>query len=227
MVITKSAAEFQAIFDNDQLEVLDFVHLNGNRLDRVVYRKKEPFQQPPSTNAIHIAVFVTSHARRRLYARMTEAIEKGLDLIYCDSMCCGGGRVNKWKTFAFFSADSLIFKRKCWQPSIVEGNLDGGGGGEKRNIDILGEFLGDMKNEMSQDRQITSFVAGGPKNYAYLHRDEEGKDEKLVLRVRGFELNYRARAKLTFRRILKMVLNKYGPGERRLGVGVRRGKQLN
>lgn len=52
---------------------------------RVVYRRKEEFLEAPSTNAVHIAVFVTSHARRRLFARITEAVERGLDLLYCDS----------------------------------------------------------------------------------------------------------------------------------------------
>jgi hypothetical protein len=81
----------------------------------------------------------------------------------------------------------------------------------KFHFQKLGEFLGDMTNE-NPGRSIRSFVAAGPKNYAYVHTDMEGGDRRLVSRIRGFELTYHARARLNFRRILAMVYRKYGWG---------------
>lgn len=38
----------------------------------------------------------------------------------------------------------------------------------------LGDYLGDMTNE-TPGKKIVSFVTGGPKNYAYIAQDEDGK----------------------------------------------------
>lgn len=99
--LTKSPEEFHAIFSSNEFEVIDAVHIN-KKLDRVVYRRKAQFTIPPQTNSVHIAVFVTAHARRRLFLRIIEAVEKNLELLYCDT-------------------DSLIFKRNVNQPPIIEG----------------------------------------------------------------------------------------------------------
>ena len=61
-----------------------------------------------------------------------------------------------------------------------------------------GEQLGEMKREY-EDRRIIQFIAGGPKNYAYRHvSKEDGSDEKLERKIRGFELNYQTSEKLSF-----------------------------
>lgn len=67
-----------------------------------------------------------------------------------------------------------------------------------------------MTNELP-GRRIIIFVAAGPKNYCYLHTKPDGTDPKLVLKIRGFQLHYRARIALTLRRVLRMVMNRYGP----------------
>ena len=45
----------------------------------------------------------------------------------------------------------------------------------------LGDYLGDLTNELKAGEHIVEFVSGGPKNYAY--RTNNGKE---VCKVRGF-----------------------------------------
>ena len=54
----------------------------------------------------------------------------------------------------------------------------------------LGNYLGDLTDELNGD-YITSFVSGGPKNYAY--RTKKGKTET---KIRGITLDYAATGKL-------------------------------
>ena len=54
----------------------------------------------------------------------------------------------------------------------------------------LGNYLGDLTDEMDGD-YITSFVSGGPKNYAY--RTKKGKTDT---KIRGITLDYAATGKL-------------------------------
>ena len=54
----------------------------------------------------------------------------------------------------------------------------------------LGNYLGDLTDELNGD-YITSFVSGGPKNYAY--RTKNGKTDT---KVRGITLDYAATGKL-------------------------------
>ena len=49
----------------------------------------------------------------------------------------------------------------------------------------LGDYLGELTNELDDDDHITTFVSGGPKNYAY-----QTKNGKSVCKVRGFTLNH-------------------------------------
>jgi len=49
----------------------------------------------------------------------------------------------------------------------------------------LGDFLGELTNELEGDDYIVEFVSGGPKNYAY-HTNKN----KETCKVRGFSLNY-------------------------------------
>ena len=65
----------------------------------------------------------------------------------------------------------------------------------------LGEFLGDMKDELDGD-SIQTFVSGGPKNYAYLT-----KGGSTCTKIRGITLNHRACKILNFDTLKKMVSN--------------------
>ena len=76
----------------------------------------------------------------------------------------------------YFDTDSVIFTSRAgeWVPP-------------------LGDYLGELTNELDDEDYITTFVSGGPKNYAY-----QTKNGKTICKVRGFTLNYRGSQKLNF-----------------------------
>lgn len=49
----------------------------------------------------------------------------------------------------------------------------------------IGDYLGELTNELKKDDWITEFVCNGPKKYAY--RTHKGKE---ACKVKGFSLNY-------------------------------------
>ena len=55
----------------------------------------------------------------------------------------------------------------------------------------LGDYLGDLTDELDAGDYITTFISGGPKNYAYI--TNEGKSET---KIRGITLNYAATKKI-------------------------------
>ena len=60
-------------------------------------------------------------------------------------------------------------------------------------MSALGDYLGELTNELDDDDYITTFASGGPKNYAY-----QTRNDKTTLKVRRFTLNYRGLQKLNF-----------------------------
>ena len=83
----------------------------------------------------------------------------------------------------YYDTDSVVYKRRPDQPSIT-----------------TGDFPGDMTNELDGD-VITEFVSGGAKNYGYTTRQG-----KVVCRVRGFTLNGRGAAVLSFQTMKDNIL---------------------
>lgn len=69
----------------------------------------------------------------------------------------------------------------------------------------LGDYLGELTNELDDDDHITTFVSGGPKNYSY-----QTKDGKTACKVRRFNLNYRGSQKLNFSVMCGQVCNPNG-----------------
>ena len=68
----------------------------------------------------------------------------------------------------------------------------------------LGDYLGDLTDELDGD-YITSFMSGGPKNYAYVTNNN-----KRVTKVRGITLDYATTKKLNFevmRSLLHLQVN--------------------
>ena len=51
----------------------------------------------------------------------------------------------------------------------------------------LGDYLGDLTDELVPGDHITTFISGGPKNYAY-----ETNNGEAILKIRGITLNYDA-----------------------------------
>ena len=73
----------------------------------------------------------------------------------------------------YYDTDSVIYVHKPGKPDPP-----------------LGNYLGDLTDELNGD-YITSFVSGGPKNYAY--RTKKGKTDT---KIRGITLDYAATGKL-------------------------------
>ena len=73
----------------------------------------------------------------------------------------------------YYDTDSVIYVHKPNEPDPP-----------------LGNYLGDLTDELDGD-YITSFVSGGPKNYAY--RTKNGKTDT---KIRGITLDYTASGKL-------------------------------
>ena len=66
----------------------------------------------------------------------------------------------------------------------------------------LGNYLGDLTNELDDDDYITSFISGGPKNYTY--QTKKGKSDT---KIRGITMDYSASQKLThdvFRELVRL-----------------------
>ena len=68
----------------------------------------------------------------------------------------------------------------------------------------VGNYLGELTNEISSEQKhITEYVSGGPKNYAY--RTVDGTE---VCKVRGFTLNYTNSQLVNFGAVKDLVVNK-------------------
>ncbi|XP_054720979.1 uncharacterized protein LOC129230597 [Uloborus diversus] len=65
----------------------------------------------------------------------------------------------------------------------------------------LGNFLGEFTDELEGDT-ITTFISGGPKNYAY-----QTAGRKTCCKVRGFTLNFKNTEVLNFDSIRELVCN--------------------
>lgn len=76
----------------------------------------------------------------------------------------------------YFDTDSVIFSWKPGQPDIP-----------------LGDFLGEMTNELNDGDYIIDFTSAGPKNYGY-----KTKNGKVCYKVRGFALNVRGQQQLNY-----------------------------
>ena len=88
----------------------------------------------------------------------------------------------------YFDTDSVIFTSRPgeWVPP-------------------LGVYLGELTNKLHDEDYITTFLSGGPKNYAY-----QTKNRKTVCKVRGFTLNYRGSQKLNFSTMCEQVCRPNG-----------------
>ena len=69
----------------------------------------------------------------------------------------------------YFDTDSVIFVEDSATPTIP-----------------LGNFLGELTNELPNDTHITHFASAGPKNYGYQLSTGEN-----CCKVKGFQLNHR------------------------------------
>ena len=85
----------------------------------------------------------------------------------------------------YFDTDSVIYTTRPGQPCIP-----------------LGDYLGEMTNELDGDDFITEFTSAGPKNYGY--RTQQGK---VCCKVRGFTLNVRGSHQLNYDVMRQNLIN--------------------
>ena len=86
----------------------------------------------------------------------------------------------------YFDTDSIIYVDRpgCYNPKI-------------------GEFLGDLTNELPEDDYIDVFVSAGAKNYAYKLKNSQ----KTVCKVKGFTLNNIASEVINFESMKNLILS--------------------
>jgi hypothetical protein len=68
----------------------------------------------------------------------------------------------------------------------------------------LGDFLGDLTYEVPNN-QITRFITGGPKNYAYCLEKPNKKGQSSICKVRGITLNFKNSMDINFDTLKDMV----------------------
>lgn len=96
----------------------------------------------------------------------------------------------------YYDTDSVIFsvKEGEWEPP-------------------LGDYLGELTNELDDGDHIVTFVSAGPKNYAY--KTESGKT---CCKVRGFTLNFRTSEKINLESMVELVTRKTEKSESSIDV---------
>ena len=87
----------------------------------------------------------------------------------------------------YCDTDSVVFtsKQGDWEPP-------------------LGDFLGDLTDE-APNNQITKFVTGGPKNYAYCLAKPNKKGQLSICKVRGITLNFKNSIDINFKSLAQLV----------------------
>lgn len=68
----------------------------------------------------------------------------------------------------------------------------------------LGDYLGDLTDEAPQNA-ITTFVIGGPKNYAYTLKTPNKKGQFSICKVRGITLNFKNSIDINYQTVKEMV----------------------
>ena len=98
----------------------------------------------------------------------------------------------------YYDTDSIIFtyKEGDWMPP-------------------LGDYLGELTNELAEGEYIIKFVSGGPKNYAYKTCNPTTNVEKTYCKVRGFTLNHRNSQLINFDTLCDVVTS---PEERLINI---------
>ena len=72
------------------------------------------------------------------------------------------------------------------------------------SVDVqLGDYLGQLTNELENDEHIVEFVSGGPKNYSYLTNTGN-----TCCKVKGFSLNHSNSQRIHFESMKNIVLNR-------------------
>lgn len=85
--VTSTADEFNALTEDDTLDIIDIEHMNEH-VDRLVTRTKQEHAPAARTNCLPIAVYITAYARLRLLHYLEETDRVGAIRLYCDTDSC-------------------------------------------------------------------------------------------------------------------------------------------
>lgn len=85
----------------------------------------------------------------------------------------------------YYDTDSVVY---TWKPGETEA--------------ALGDYLGDMTNELDEDDYIIEFISAGAKNYGYVTAKL-----KSCVKVKGFSLNVRRMAQLNYEVMKQNILD--------------------
>lgn len=144
----------------------------------LLYLLHDPLKEISSVNILSTELLEV------VYKRMDEDADKGTKTnIFIAAFTTCQARLKLYESLEvlgdrvlYYDTDSII---DTWKPS---------------QADIpLGDYLGDMTNELEDDDYITEFVSGGAKNYGYVT-----KHGKITCKVRGFSLDYRGLLQLNY-----------------------------
>lgn len=91
------------------------------------------------------------------------------------------------KLVLYYDTDSVIYKHPPGDPTV---------GGQIK----LGDFLGDLTDELGGDRHIVEFVSTGPKSYSY--RDNLGN---VVCKFKGIRKNFESIQKVNLESMLECI----------------------
>jgi hypothetical protein len=106
----------------------------------------------------------------------------------------------------YCDTDSITYVQPRDQPSLVE----------------TGDRLGAVTSELAPKSQITEFVSGGPKNYAFKTIVSVTGANNTTCKIRGLTLNFSASQVVNFEKLRNMILNR----DRAETVTVHTGRQI-
>jgi hypothetical protein len=173
--ITKPEEYFK-LLTSDTEEVSNVLFINDEMV-RVDFKVHDQFLEPLAQTNIVIAAFTTAHARLELYKHLRQLGHKNL----------------------YHDTDSIIFISRE---------------GEESREPKQGHYMGELVSELKcsavgcknpkphPDHYISSFVSGGPKNYAYI--TDNGFT---CMKVKGVSLNYRASNRINFDTLKRMIID--------------------
>jgi hypothetical protein len=81
---------------------------------------------------------------------------------------------------------------------------------EKTPFIPVGDFLGDLTDEIEPENCIVEFVSGGPKNYAYKLHHPDANGKQYFCKVKGISLNFRGSQVINFHSIKDLIVNDSG-----------------
>ena len=95
------------------------------------------------------------------------------------------------KNVVYYDTDSIIYIDKPGISTQIQ----------------VGDFLGDLTNEIEPPNYICEFVSGGPKNYSYKLQTPDTSGNQYICKIKGISLNFSAAQKINFHSMKQLILH--------------------